>query len=154
LQRETFSGRRVLPKFQNAANLFPAEGCRSRLRVRPVGRRHRAAAIVVTAAGVMNREPRRICDRTPVARMRCLPHTARMPLPRRNRQRQRDEVSHQHKQQKNSGSQTMHISGAAGVSPAVVKSAQHRTKSRPVAIECHELDGYRSHPCKASLNGP
>jgi hypothetical protein len=38
-----------------------------------------------------------------------------MRLPRRNRQRQRDEVSHQHEQQKNSGSQTMHISGTAGV---------------------------------------
>jgi hypothetical protein len=48
-----------------------------------------------------------------------------MRLPGRNRQRQWDEVPHQHKQQKKSGSQAMHISGSAGVSPAVSKCGQH-----------------------------
>jgi hypothetical protein len=67
--------------------------------------------------------------------MRRLADTAGMWLSRRNRQRQRDEVPHQHEQEKKSGSQAMHISGSAGVSPAVARFAQHRTKSRALAIE-------------------
>jgi hypothetical protein len=67
--------------------------------------------------------------------MRRLADTAGMWLSRRNRQRQRDEVPRQHEQEKKSGSQAMHISGSAGVSPAVARFAQHRTKSRALAIE-------------------
>jgi hypothetical protein len=67
--------------------------------------------------------------------MRSLAHTTRMRLPRRNRQRQRDEVPHQHEQQQKSGSQAMHISRSAGLSSAAAKFAQHRTKSRVLAIE-------------------
>jgi hypothetical protein len=67
--------------------------------------------------------------------MRRLADTAGMCLSRRNRQRQRDEVPHQHEQKKKSGSQAMHISGSAGVSPALARFAQHRTKSRALAIE-------------------
>jgi hypothetical protein len=129
LQRETFFDRRIFPKFRNAANLFPAEACGSWLRMGPVGRRHRPATIVVTAAGIMNRLPRRIRHATAVAQartvMRRLADTAGMRLPRRNRQRQRDEVPHQHEQQQKSGSQAMHIPGTADVSPAIAKFAQH-----------------------------
>jgi hypothetical protein len=76
--------------------------------------------------------------------MRRLSDTTGMRLRRRRRQRQRDEVPHQREQQQKSGSQAMHISGSAGVSPAVAKFAQHRTKSRALAIEHYELDGYFS----------
>jgi hypothetical protein len=142
LQRETFTDWRVFPKFQNPVNLFSADARRSWLRVGPLGRRHRTAAIVVTATGIMNRVPRRIRHATAVARVRRLAHTAGMRLSRRNRQRQRDEVPRQHEQKKKSGSQAMHISSSAGVLPAVAKFAQHRTNSRAVAIERYELDGY------------
>jgi hypothetical protein len=132
LQRVTFSDRRVLPQFHNAANHFPAETCRAWLRMCPVGHRYRTATIVVTATRIVNHQPRRFCDPAAVAGMRRLTNTAGMRLPRRNRQRQWDEVPHQHEQQKKSGSQAMHISGSPGVSPAVA-SAASITKSRAVA---------------------
>ena len=137
MQRETFSDRRVLPKFPKAANHFPAETCRSWLRMCPVGHRYRTATIMVTAARIVNRQPRRFCDPAAVAGMRRLTKTAGMRLPRRNRQRQWDEVPHHHEQQKKSGSQAIHISGSTGVSPAVA-SAASITKSRAVANRRYE----------------
>jgi hypothetical protein len=134
LQRETLSDRRILPNFHNAADHFPAEACRSWLRMSPVSRRYRTATIVVTTAGIVNRKPRRFCNPAAVAQaravMRSLSDTAGMRLSRRNRQRQRDEVPHQHEQQKKSGSQAMHISGSAGVAPAISKCAQHNKIAR------------------------
>jgi len=92
---------------------------------------------MVTAARIVNRQPRRFCDPAAVARMRRLTNTAGMRLPRRNRQRQWDEVPHHHEQQKKSGSQAIHISGSTGVSPAVA-SAASITKSRAVANRRYE----------------
>lgn len=117
LQREPFSGRRVFLKFRNAADHFPAEGRHSRLRVSPLRRRYGAAAIVVTTACIMNRKPRRVRDRAPMARTRRRAHTAGMRFLRRGRQRQRDKVPHQHEQQQKSGSQAMHGFRSTGLRP-------------------------------------
>ena len=123
---EAFLGGRIFLKFSNAgADESPADAPRARLRMSPLRGRHRAAAIVVAAARIVNREPRGIHDGRAVARMRCLADTAGMRLLRHGRQRQRDETPHDGEQQQKSGSQTMHVS----VAP-VLAGLRERSRSR------------------------
>jgi hypothetical protein len=129
----------MLLKFRNAgADEWPTNARGARLRMSRLRGRHRAAAIVVAAAGIVNRGPRGIHDRPAVARMRRLAHTAGMRLLGHGRQRQRDKIAHDDEQQQKPGSQTMHVSCGAGARRpprAVPLSSENPNPEVPPSIE-------------------
>ncbi len=89
-------------------HILGARRRQARLRIGPLRRGYRAAAVVIAATGAADGELLRVCDRGVVAVM-CFANAASMRRSRRGRQRERNEHSDKREQQQESGGQALHF---------------------------------------------